>query len=351
MRTKIGAVVMETKGYDVIAELEQKEDNFGVKNFLLKRKQEAEDKARKFLAENPKPNYYIAIGLPTDIPWGEDQEDMFSCLLCYTDDEVQRLKQLIVEAWNHDTDPEYQVTSYEEIDPAEDLRMLRGINNELDDLLWGRAEDVDFDPGSINLEQPMHAYRFSTYSYDKRTKQMATRRCSRLVVLTDEEYLYLLTEQVFDRDFTFNRLLLYKPELAQKICDATADNDPIVSMQVPYIILMDEVESDMEKILGHEPLHEMLCSCNEDGYNYVVNIYAENDEISLNWQRVKDDDFALNTLTEGNTKGIDAKAVMQSLGAKDYYEMMERLCERFSSKTAYEELLTYLHNNGIYETV
>ena len=102
MKTLIGPVVLETKGYDVVAELEQQEDKFGVKNYILKHKHEAEDKARKYLAETPKPNYYITTGLPTDIPWGEDQEDMFSCLLCYTDDEVQRLKQLIVETWNHD---------------------------------------------------------------------------------------------------------------------------------------------------------------------------------------------------------------------------------------------------------
>ena len=347
MRTKIGAVVMETKGYDVIAELEQKEDNFGVKNFLLKRKQEAEDKARKFLAENPKPNYYIAIGLPTTVPWDEDMEDLYSCLLCYTDEEVLRLKQLIVETWNQDTDPEDQVTSYEEIDPTENLRILRGINKELDELLWDRAEESYFDLGNIDLNQPQHAYLFSTYSYNKREQQMAPCRYSRKVVLTDEEYLYLLTEQVNDRDFTFNRLLLYKPELAQKICDATADYDPVASMQVPYIILMDELESDMEKILGHEPLHEMLCSCNENGYNYVVNAYVNNDELSVAWQRVKDDDYNLDSLTEGETNGINAQTVMQLLEAKDYYEMMDRICERFVGKTAYEDLLDYLHTNGV----
>lgn len=47
--------------------------------------------------------------------------------------------------------------------------------------------------------------------------------------------------------------------------------------------------------------------------------------------------------------GIDAKAVMQLLEANDYYEMVERISERFKDKTAYEDLLAYLHENGIFE--
>ncbi len=350
MKTTIGPMVLETKGYDVIAELKQQEDKSGLKEYLMKHRQEAEDKARQFLSDNPKPTYYIATGYPTYIPWDEVPEDRYAYLMCYSDEETQRLKQLIVEAWNHNTDPEYQVTSYDEIDPTTDLRILQGLIDELDQLLWGRAEDMEIDLGRINLHQPVHAYLFSTYSYDKREKQMAPHRHPQKVILTDEEYLYLLTEQVNDRYFTFNRLLLYKPELAQKICDATADNDPIAFSQTPYIILMDEVESDMEQIIGHEPLQEMLCNCNEDGKAYIANICVENDLIELSWQEARDDDFTLDSLIEGGVKDIDAKAVMQLFDAKDYYQMMERICERFTGRTAYEELLAHLHNNDIYET-
>jgi hypothetical protein len=347
MKTTIGPIVLNTKGYDVLAELEQQEDMYGIKNYLQKRKQEAAEKAQQYLSENPKSIFYIATGYPTDIPWDEAPEDIYNCLMCYTDQEVQRLKQLIVEVWNQDCNPEEQLQSYEELCLTTDLRELRGINEELDALLWGRAEACDFDLGSIDLNTSMHAYLFSTYEYNIRKQEMNPYRCFHRVVLTDEEYQFLLTEQLNNRHFTFNHLLLCRPELAQKICAATADKDPISISESPYIILMDELQSDMEKILGHEPLHEMLCSCNTDGYNYVVNVYVENDELSLNWQRVKDDDFTLESLCEGNTKGIDAKAVMQLLGAKDYYEMMDRICERFSGKDAYENLLEYLDQNGV----
>ena len=347
MKTTIGPIVLNTKGYDVLAELEQQEDMYGIKNYLQKRKQEAAEKAQQYLSENPKSIFYIATGYPTDIPWDEAPEDIYNCLMCYTDQEVQRLKQLIVEVWNMDCNPEEQLQSYEELCPTTDLRELRGINEELDALLWGRAEACDFDLGSIDLNTSMHAYLFSTYEYNIRKQEMNPYRCFHRVVLTDEEYLYLLTEQVNNRYFTFNNLLLIHPELAQKICAATADKDPLFSLQAPYIILMDEVQSDMEKIIGHEPAQEWLCNCNDNGYGYIVTVYVANDKMRVAWQRVKDDDYNLDTLTEGETNGIDAKAVMQLFEAKDYCDMVERIGERFSGKTAYEDLLEYLEKNGV----
>lgn len=93
----------------------------------------------------------------------------------------------------------------------------------------------------------------------------------------------------------------------------------------------------------------MLCNGGDNGYAYVVNMYVENDQIELAWQKVRDDDFSLDSLLEGGVTGIDAKAVMQLLEANDYYEMVERISEHFKDKTAYEDLLAYLHENGIFE--
>ena len=84
-------------------------------------------------------------------------------------------------------------------------------------------------------------------------------------------------------------------------------------------------------------------------HNYIANIFVENDQIELAWQKVRDDDFSLDSLVEGGVTGIDAKAVMQLLEVNDYYEMVERISERFKDKTAYDDLLAYLHENGIFE--
>ena len=347
MRTAIGPIVMETNGYDILAELEPQNETFGIREYLLKRKQEAAKKAQKYLSENPKEFCYIATGYLTDIPWDEEPDIDYYYLMRYTDQEVAQIKQLIVEMWNKYSGPEEQIQSYEDLCPTTDLRELQDVNAELDQLLWGKAEENNFALRCIDFNQPVHAYLFSTYEYDTRKQEMRPYKHYHRVILTDEEYLFLLTEQLNDRHFTFNHLLLCRPELAQKICAATADKDPISISVSPYIIIMDELQSDMEKILGHEPLHDMLCNCNTDGYNYIVNVHVDNDELSLDWQRVKDDDMTLESLCQGNTKGINAKAVMRLMGAKDYYEMMDRICNRFSGKDAYENLLEYLDQNGV----
>ena len=44
---------------------------------------------------------------------------------------------------------------------------------------------------------------------------------------------------------------------------------------------------------------------------------------------------------------IDAKAVLKLFVAKDYYELLDRIKERFHKETAYDDLLNYLHENNI----
>ena len=247
MKTNFEAGVIDTKGYDVIAELEDQ----NLKEYLIKRREEAAQKARQYLAENPKKVYYCMTGYPTDVPWDEVPEQDFCSLISYTNEEVERLKQLIVEVWNMDAEPENQINSYDELDPDCNLDDLRGCNSELDQLLWERAEKQDFALSMIDLNTPLHAYLFSGYRYDVNTQTMDTHRYYRRVVLTDEEYLYLLTEHVNNRYFTFNRLLLVNAPLAQKICAATEDVDStMVASTDPHLILMDEVASDMEAIIG-----------------------------------------------------------------------------------------------------
>lgn len=169
---------METKGYDILAELDPQNDTFGIREYLLKRKQEAAEKAEKYLSENPKEFCYRAIGYPTDIPWDEEPEIDYCCLMRYTDQEVARIKELIVEMWNKYSGPEGQIQSYEELEPTADLRDLQDVNAELDQLLWDKAEESDFALRCIDFNQPLHAYLFSTYEYDKRKQEMCSHKHS-----------------------------------------------------------------------------------------------------------------------------------------------------------------------------
>ena len=101
MRTSIGALNVTTKGYDVVAELEAQGDKYGMAKYIRESKKECEEKARQYLAEHPKTTYYIASGYPTMMAHEDFTPDPdYSALIPYTEDEIERIKQLIVQVWN-----------------------------------------------------------------------------------------------------------------------------------------------------------------------------------------------------------------------------------------------------------
>lgn len=346
MRTAIGGFVVETKGYDAAAELEAQGDKYGTAKWIRERKKECEEQARKYLAEHPKTTYYIASGYPTMMAHDDDIPDSdYRSLIAYTEEEIKRIKELIVEEWNK-SDPESSIQSVDDIDL--DLSEFEGANDELDKLLWGRAAWNDFVMTDLDMDHPVHAYRFRTWKYSKRTDEMEKYKGGQRVILTDEEYLYLLTEQLFDRYFSFNRLLLYNAPLAQKICNAT-DGDFMVEAMAPYLIIMTEVVEDMEAIKGHDPVDDELCSHYDDNHSYHAHMIIERDKMEIYWEDLPADDFMLERMTSGRVCDIDAKAVLKLFEAKDYVDLLERIKERFHEETAYDDLVTYLRENKLVE--
>ena len=348
MITSINNGIIETKSYDVVAELEAHGDKYGVAKYIREQKKECEEQARKYLAEHPKTKYYYVGGFPMEIPWEDAPEEDSYSLIAYTDDEIQRMKELFVEVWNKlADDPKKHVQTFEEI-PEEDFDLIEfeGENDELTKLLWDRGASIGFAVRSINITNPVHAYRFVIWGYNKRQQEMDKHRSGRLVVLTDEEYLYLLTEQLFSRHFSFNRLLLYNAPLAQKICHST-DGDFFMEAESPYLILMDEVVEDMENILGHDPVDDELCSYCENGHSYHAHMIVERDKMEIYWEDLPDDDFTMERMTSGRVKDIDAKAVLKIFKADDYEDMLDKIKERFNSHSAYDDLVAYLKENGI----
>lgn len=47
------------------------------------------------------------------------------------------------------------------------------------------------------------------------------------------------------------------------------------------------------------------------------------------------------------TQFISAEAVRELFGTQNYSEMLDRIKERFHEETAYDDLLSYLHENNI----
>ena len=96
------------------------------------------------------------------------------------------------------------------------------------------------------------SYIMSCYFWDSTTGRMSKRhRFS--VELTDDEYIYLLTEQLLDRSpNTYNRLVFDRPDLAEKVCGIAElsffDGNEIGDN--PYLIIFDELLEDAEAIDG-----------------------------------------------------------------------------------------------------
>ena len=269
MRTAIAKGIIYSQGS--LAAWESVGRNQETEKFIREKKQELMQQARKYLSKHPKASYYAIYGYMTDADgksWTSGSDDS-SRLIAYTDEEVLRIKKLFLMEWNKKIDDSSRhAKSYEDI-PQDELirRDFEAANSELDELVWNRAYDEGFTANHIDLCHPVHAYRFSAWEYDRETDEMSKIKIPHLVVLTDDEYLYLLTEQLYDRYFSFNRLLRYNAHLAQKISNAT-DGDYMTESFCPYLILMDEVVEDMQNIIGQD---DELNRCRENEINEQLN--------------------------------------------------------------------------------
>lgn len=232
--------------YDVIANLEAQGRHETAK-WMREKKEEYAQLARTYLAEHPKKLFYTAWGYSTNV---SSEDDDFYRLVPYTDEEIQRIKELFVELWNQDPlEEDVYVNTYDDM-PSDELTCdnFGGKNDELDRLVWGRSSTAFFDATRLDVHSGTHAYYFTTQDYNPETKEMNHYSDSKKVKLTEEEYLYLLTEQLFDKEFSFNRLILYNSSLAQKICEATDPCHEFGMIHRPYLILMSEVLDDAEQI-------------------------------------------------------------------------------------------------------
>ena len=352
MRTDLGnGLVVDTNGYDAVAEIESTGDKYGTAKYIRERKKECEEQARKYLAEHPKTNYYAMHGYPTMFDTEDnDPQDDYLYLMTYTDEEIRRIKELFLEVWNDGIeDPSQRAQSFEDIQQEKLTRYeFEGGNDELDSLVWDRAREEDFVACEVDLLHPVHAYRFRTWEYDSVKDEMKKYPSYYRIILTDEEYLYLLTEQLFDRHFSFNRLMLYNAPLAQKICNASDGNFMLESLN-PYLIIMDEVMADVEQIVGNIPVSESLYEDTVDGITKHVHMNIEHNQIEIFWQALPVDDFGMNHLKQEFAQKIDAFAVQKLIGGKNFDEMADLIRDRFNGPTAYEDFLAYIHENGIFE--
>ena len=253
MITSLTNFSCESHGFDL---LEEGNDNpSGNASWFRKQAAKYEAKAKEYLDEKKRVKYYDFSG------FCEQLDSNKSYLFPLTDQEVARIRELVVEV-NRDCslkagykEDEIPTTFEEVCDDGEHLFGLEGKNAELDSLIFDPLTDLEFPLYlyTIDLEHPICMYEMSYVGYDWKWKEPSAPK-KRLVQLTDEEYLYLVVYKMLYDQFTFNRLLFCRPELAQKICAQldTSDETILYEKGFPYLVVFDEINADVEKILEQE---------------------------------------------------------------------------------------------------
>ena len=353
MRYNIGPMHVHVDGFDIIKELEESDNSDFNKLAKIVRKntQECEEKARDFFYNKKERTKWYAVEASAGIFWDEEERSRFYLKL--SDDEVNRLKQLILDVANEDADDDEKFSSYQEFQEDIDLYELENLNKELDKLLFDRIDNTIY---SIDLEKAHSLYGMTCRGYDEHRQEMRE-PVAVGVELDDDEYIYLLTQQLLDRyGFTFNRLLLYNPALAQKINNEVDGcyMDYKFNNSMPYLIQFDEVKADIFAIKGPEPESEELI-VHEDG-PVLTHVVANTDgyEMTVFEESVDNSKSIIEAHDPTpehpyrNLNKISAEKVKEVLGANNYKTMLNTLKERFGITTScYDDFKSFLDQNGI----
>ena len=169
------------------------------------------------------------------------------------------------------------------------------------------------------------------------------------VMLSDEDYLTLLSLQLYERDnFCFNQLLTTNPELAARL-NSRVEGEIYgwrFPVHVPFAILFDELRADAEIIDGPIGASEEIIreySEDEDKTHYVI-ASAYSRILSITEDTIKGEaDF----IDHHHIDQINADAVMNALAAKDYRDMMKKLKEKFPTHSAFADIKAWLTASGI----
>ena len=252
--TSLDSFTVTSNGYDLLETGSENPSSAAL--WLRKKTAECEEKARAYFAEKKRTKYYAFTG------YFENLDRDMSYLFPLTDEQVDRIRQLFMEIYRSvflksGYKPEEIASTFEEAmeDEENPFEGVEGVNPELDELVFDPLTNLDFrmELKHIDLQHPSCLYEVIVVDYGAPYGKSLVPDKEK-VDLTDDEYIYLLTQRLLYNGFTFNRLILYKPELAQKIIHQLDDFDGngILERGCPYLIAFDEVNADAEAILKKE---------------------------------------------------------------------------------------------------
>ena len=187
---------------------------------------------------------------------------------------------------------------------------------------------------------PDKTYTFSTYDYDFNEGKFEEKELHD-VPLTDEQYEYLLTQELYSCWYNFNDLVYDNPPFAKLLMDSIGDG-----IFTPNVILFDEVYEDAKFIEGNQRPACGVIYKRKDEYGLLeetVEIKTNRaQEAIIYHSRYSDWGSRDWCWHRTQTEGIDVRKLRELFGGADDKEMIASIRERFHEATAFEDLIGYL---------
>lgn len=338
MKTELApGLVMETQGYDVVETL-GKSGDMKTAEWMRGEIGKYETMAREYLRKKERTKYYLLSGFSA---YEDDDRDV-DMMHALTDEEVASLKNLFSKAYAEYKETPDKEYSLEEIASDLGLYELEGIDDELDTFLIDDCFDrMNMRLQSMDLDHVHYLYRMSCRGFDERRGEMMNPVSFR-IELTDDEYVFLVGQQLMNRyGFNFNRLLLVRPALAQKICERaeSAYFGWISPNNMPFLIQMDDVRADAEAIAGPESITCQLYEYADESIMSHVVVNTEGRSMCV-FEEIWKDGKPSEPMKA--MEKISADEVMKLLNAQNYFEGVDLLKVRFGSVTGYQDIKNFL---------
>lgn len=312
-----------------------KDFNFAEK--LAQRKEKAEAQAKKYFYDvKQRKAYYWAEGSTCD-----DLDNHNEVFLHFTDEEIARIKELIINDVNDSHTVPQPVSTVKEALEVLTYGDLFDQNEELRKLLLDRCEKANLYPYNIDFDTRHYFYKFGCLAYDYE-KNKTCDPITVEIILSDEEYLSLLSLQLMEREnFNFNQLLKKNQEFAVKLNKAVEGciygwRFPV---HVPFAILFDEVRADAEYIDGSMPADVEIFSEKTDDHFFHIIASAASHILTITEEEMKQD---ANFASQRILCDIDADKTMELIGGRDYADMLRRLKGNFHEREAFDSIKSWL---------
>ena len=186
-----------------------------------------------------------------------------------------------------------------------------------------------------------NSYNMSCYFWDSTTRRMSKRhRFS--VELTDEEYIYLLTEQLLDRSpNTYNRLVFNRPDLAEKIW-SIVDLLFFEGYEIggnPFLIIFDELLEDAEAIDGPASVSDLIYIGWKSNPPIAISCHTNGRLLFI----CEEEYFGAESISElRKLEDIDADKVQKLLGARNYTQMLHSMRSLCSTSSPFDAIKAWL---------